>query len=112
MDKGEISILWLLNQSKCFDVVPHQTLLQKLRLYDINTHWLTDYLAGHTQQVKLRTANGSSITSRSKENNIGVFQGGSLSCVLHMIFANDLSLHVPDGVSIAQYADDTNFGHG
>ena len=33
--------------------------------------------------------------------------GGSLSCVLFMLYANDLSLHTPDGVTIVQYADDT-----
>ena len=34
--------------------------------------------------------------------------GGSLSCVLFMLYANDLSLHTPDGVTIVQYADDTH----
>ena len=45
--------------------------------------------------------------SRSGSNSIGVFQGGALSCILYMLFANDLSLHVPDDVTIVQYADDT-----
>ena len=48
-----------------------------------------------------------SMTSRPRENTIGVFQGGSLSCILYMLFANDLSLHMPDGVTIVQFADDT-----
>ena len=38
MDNGEISILVLLDLSKCFDVVPHQKLLHKLNLYG-DTEW-------------------------------------------------------------------------
>ena len=107
MDNRDISILVLLDLSKCFDVVPHQQLLQKLHLYGVSTDWFSSYLAGHVQQVRVRSVNGSSITSQPRDNTIGVFQGGSLSCVLYMIFANDLSLHMPDGVSIIQFADDT-----
>ena len=76
-------------------------------LYGIDTDWFANYLAGHVQQVRVRAADGSSITSRPRENTIGVFQGGSLSCALYMLFANDLSLHMPDGVTIVQFADDT-----
>ena len=107
MDNGEISILVLLDLSKCFDVVPHQKLIEKLKLYGVDTVWFDSYLRGHVQQVQIRRADGTSIVSRPRENSIGVFQGGSLSCVLYMLFANDLSLHVPDGVTIVQFADDT-----
>ena len=37
MDRGEISILVLLDLSKCFDVVSHEKLLEKLSLYGIDT---------------------------------------------------------------------------
>ena len=107
MDSSEISILVLLDLSKCFDVVPHEILLEKLKLYGIDTTWFDSYLKGHVQQVQIRRADGANVVSRPRENNIGVFQGGSLSCVLYTLFANDLSLHVPDGVTIAQFADDT-----
>ena len=107
MDSSEISILVLLDLSKCFDVVPHEILLEKLKLYGIDTTWFDSYLKGHVQQVQIRRADGANVVSRPRENNIGVFQGGSLSCVLYTLFANDLSLHVPDGVTIVQFADDT-----
>ena len=107
MDNGEISILVLLDLSKCFDVVSHPKLLEKLQLYGVDTEWFDNYLSGHVQQVRVRSAGGSSITSRPRENTIGVFQGGSLSCILYMLFANDLNLHMPDGVTIVQFADDT-----
>ena len=76
-------------------------------MYGIDTDWFADYLAGHTQQVRMRGANGTDINSRPRDNSIGVFQGGSLSCVLFMLFSNDLSLYVPEGVKILQFADDT-----
>ena len=108
MDRGEVSILVLLDLSKCFDVVPHETLLQKLTLYGIDNRWFRSYLTGHTQQVQLRNrTDGSRVLSQTRPNNIGVFQGGSLSCVLYMLYANELSLYVPDRVTVVQFADDT-----
>ena len=71
MDKGEISILVLLDLSKCFDVVPHRKLLQKLSVYGIDTDWFRAYLDGHTQQVQIKEADGKFLTSNTRENNIG-----------------------------------------
>ena len=48
MDAGEVSVLVLLDLSKCFDVVPHQRLLEKLSLYGVETGWFENYLRGHT----------------------------------------------------------------
>ena len=107
MDGGEISILVLIDLSKCFDVVPHEILLQKLSTYGIDTEWFRCYLEGHTQQVQIMNRDGTVAVSKSKRNEIGVFQGGSLSCILYMLYANDLSLFTPDTVSIVQFADDT-----
>ena len=107
MDGGEISILVLIDLSKCFDVVPHEILLQKLSTYGIDTEWFRCYLEGHTQQVQIMNRDGTVAVSKSKRNEIGVFQGGSLSCILYMRYANDLSLFTPDTVSIVQFADDT-----
>ena len=107
MDKGDICILVLLDLSKCFDVVPHEKLLEKLSLYGITTDWFKDYLADHSQQVQVRCADGTTMTSNTKDNTIGVYQGGALSCIMYMLYANDLSLFVPEDVTIVQYADDT-----
>ena len=43
MDAGEISVLMLLDLSKCFDVVMHQRLLDKLSQYGVETEWFSDY---------------------------------------------------------------------
>ena len=107
MDSGEISVLVLLDLSKCFDVVPHQRLLEKLALYGVDTEWFANYLSGHTQQVQVVGGSGVPIRSAVKPNSIGVYQGGSLSCVLYTVFTNELSLYVPDGVQVVQFADDT-----
>ena len=62
--------------------------------------------SGHTQQVKVSGSEGEPIVSSSLPNSIGVYQGGSLSCLLYAIYANDMGLYVDD-VEIIQFADDT-----
>ena len=42
MDSGKLSLLVLLELSKCFDVVPHQSLLNKMALYREDTVWFAD----------------------------------------------------------------------
>ena len=106
MDRGEISILTLLDQSKCFDVVPHQILLDKLQTYGVDIEWFENYLSDHTQRVLLRGVDRTILTSSVRQNSIGVYQGGSLSCILYSLFSNDLGLHVGEDVTVVQYADD------
>ena len=106
MDNGEVSILVLIDLSKCFDVISHDKILNKLHLYNIDTTWFRHYLQGHSQQVKARNSDGSFSLSQSLPITTGVFQGGSLSCLLFSIFANDLCLYMSD-VTIVQFADDT-----
>ena len=105
-DRGEISLLCLLDLSKCFDVIDHDKLLTKLQLHGIDTAWFSAYLHGHTQSVSLTGAQGGRNISSPLPNNIGVFQGSALGPLLYCIFANDLSLFAEDAV-IVQYADDT-----
>ena len=106
MDEGCISILVMLDLSKCFDTVDHHRLIAKLALYGIDVNWFTNYLAGHSQQVKVSGTEGGPIMSDTLPNSIGVYQGGSLSCLLYAIYVNDMGLYV-DGVEIIQFADDT-----
>jgi len=106
MDRSEISLLVLIDLSKCFDVVDHSMLLNKLRLYNIDTTWFQNYLQGHTQQVRFRDSNGKEHVSASLPNSMGVYQGTCLGPLLFSIFSNDLSLYSRDA-QIYQYADDT-----
>ncbi|KAF0297945.1 putative low affinity copper uptake protein 2 [Amphibalanus amphitrite] len=75
--------------------------------YGVDTAWFADYLRGHTQQVQIVGSSGVHVRSAAKPNSIGVFQDGSLSCILYTVFTNELSLFVPDGVRVVQFADDT-----
>ena len=107
MDRGHISLLCLLDLSKCFDVIPHSLLISKLQLYGIDPTWFSAYLSGHTQSVCISSSSsGGRVASKPLPNDMGVFQGSSLGPLLFTIFANDLSLHAPDA-HVTQYADDT-----
>ena len=106
MDRGQLSLLCLLDLSKCFDVIPHSLLLSKLQLYGIDPAWFSSYLVGHTQSVCISSSSGDRVVSKPLPNAMGVFQGSALGPLLFTIFANDLSLHAPDA-HVTQYADDT-----
>ena len=106
MDSGHVSLLCLLDLSKCFDVIPHSLLLSKLQLYGIDPAWFSSYLFGHTQSVSIPSPSGDRVVSIPLPNTMGVFQGSALGPLLFTIFANDLSLHAPDA-HVTQYADDT-----
>ena len=106
MDTGDVALLVLIDLSKCFDVVDHELLLSKLKLYNVDTKWFESYLRGHTQQVQIRYPSGHTVRSRSLPNGMGVFQGTALGPLLYSIFSNDLALHSKDA-TVIQYADDT-----
>ena len=105
MDNSEITILVLADLSKCFDVVSHQALLTKLRMYNIDSHWFESYLSDHSQQVQAHDSSGRLIKSESLPNTMGVYQGTALGPIMFSIFSNDLAMHVPDA-GLVQYADD------
>ena len=68
MDRREVTLLCMLDLSKCFDVVPHEGLLRKLELYNVDTRWFVSYLAGHHQQVVTQSQCGSRTLSASLSN--------------------------------------------
>ena len=105
-DKGHISFLCLIDLSKCFDVIHHEKLLEKLQLLGVDTAWFKNYLRGHTQSVCINGPDGRIHTSSPLAINQGIFQGSSLGPVLFCAFANDLSLYAGDS-QVVQYADDT-----
>ena len=107
MDAGEIGLLVLLDVSKCFDVVSHDRLIEKLALYGVHTDWFVSYFRDHYQQVRLNTRDSGPLLSSKQPNPIGVYQGTALGPLMFTIFANDLCLHSDSGVVITQYADDT-----
>ena len=105
-DRGEVSMLCLIDLSKCFDVINHDLLLGKLAMHGIETSWFAAYLQGHTQSVSLKDGPGNRVLSRPLPNTMGVFQGSALGPLLFTVFSNDLSLFSGDA-AVFQYADDT-----
>ena len=107
MDRGEVSLMALIDLSRAFDVIDHEVLLGKLRQLQVATGWLESYLRGHVQQVQV---NGT--TSEPRSITVGTFQGTSLGPMLFNIMANDLTTYIPatiNGfqVTTTRYADDT-----
>ena len=74
MDSSRVSLLCLLDLSKCFDVIPHHQPLSKLQLYGIDPEWFSSYLSGHTQSVSIRSSSGDLIISSPLPNSMGVFK--------------------------------------
>ena len=122
---AKLQLCVTLDLSKCFDVVPHSTLLEKLCAFGVDIEWFHSYLPGHTQQVRLGGAATRHATpvsgahtavsglpqhqacpTRRKSPQV-FFRGGALSCILYALFSNDLSSHIGDEVTTVCYADDT-----
>ena len=88
-----------------FDRVSHRGLLVKLRSYGIHSkllEWLESYLSNRSLEVVVEGQ-----TSSRYPITAGVPQGSILGPTLFLLFINDMEDHVPSGVELAIYADDT-----
>ena len=108
MDKREITLLCLLDCSRCFDCIPHGALLRKLELYGVDMRWFQSYLVNHYQHVQVQSSGSSrgSTLSRPLLNPIGTYQGSALGPLLHNIYANDLPMYTDNSTDIIAFADD------
>ena len=89
-EMGKEILIILYDLSAAFDTVPHQILIEKLRLYgfcQLTIKWMESYLSKRKQFVEI-----SGKRSREQEIDIGTPQGSRLSPLLFIILMADLDL--------------------
>ena len=106
MNRGEIVLVAMLDCSKCFDTIDHETFLAILKLYGVDIRWFQSYLSGHFQRVQV-TKDGKVHKSSLASISTGIYQGTTLGPLLFSIFSNDMHMHFDSSVRVIQYADDS-----
>ncbi len=104
-DQGRIIGSVFVDFRKAFDMVDHEILLKKLKIYQCDestVRWFTSYLSERTQHVYINN-----VLSEPGTIRCGVPQGSILGPLLFILFINDLPLVLKDSVwSTDLYADD------
>lgn len=92
----------VLDFSKAFDTVPHDSLLNKLHHYGIQdklANWIRKFLQNREQQVLVDGTRSDAVSVDS-----GVPQGSVLGPLLFLLHVNDMPLHVSSKIRL--FADD------
>ena len=103
MKSGELSIIVLIDFSKAFDTISHETLIQTLHKCDFSKdfmRWTLSYLTNRKQFIQIDDK-----TSKKMTNLFGVPQGSILGPLFFNLYVNGLQDTLPS--KTIQYADDT-----
>ena len=104
LDEGKAFDILYLDFAKAFDKVHHEKLVKKLEMVGIDgklKEWLTDWLRGRKQRVRVENAFSDWVDVLSS-----VVQGSVLGGILFDIFIDDIGKAVMDAL-IRMFADDT-----
>ena len=105
MDNKLLNGLLLVDLKKAFDLVDHDTLLNKLRIYGCSHStmaWFRSYLSGRSQKTQFRGT-----LSEALPVSVGVPQGSILGPLFFIMYMNDLPLELHSDVTSTMFADDT-----
>ena len=106
-DRGDLTILVLLDLSAAFDVIDHELLLSKLQyemgITETALHWFIFYLAERTQRVCIYQT-----LSKNTPLICGVSQGSVLGRIFFAAYTSQPGKIIEsNGLSRKLYADDT-----
>ena len=103
MDRGEVNGVIMLDLRKAVDLISHECLLEKLRIYqcdDNSSKWFRSYLTGRIQQTSVKGH-----LSETAVITAGVPQGSIMGPLLFILYMNDLPLHIDNNIDM--FADDS-----
>lgn len=104
LDNRRIIVSVFIDLKRAFETIDRSLLIVKLKCYGCSSRvieWFESYLNERKQCTKFNDT-----LSEEIDNGIGIPQGGTLSCLLFLIFINDMKLCLQN-VKIKLFADDT-----
>ena len=109
-EKRELSAVCLLDQSAAYDLLCHQTLKEKLEIYNFgkeSIEWIMSYLSDRDQQVQVESKTSEPLQG----DDHAVPQGSVLGGLLHVLNSNDLPACHEDGEGVVYVDDDSDTVH-